>query len=35
VASPQTQDGPSMFVTSPAGSYDRTTPNAEIRIRRF
>ncbi len=35
VAAPDTQDGPSMFVTSPAGSYDRTTPNAEIRIRRF
>jgi len=35
VAAPETQDGPSMFVTSPAGSYDRTTPNAEIRIRRF
>lgn len=35
VAGPQTQDGPSMFVTSPAGSYNRSTPNAEIRIRRF
>ena len=34
VASPETQDGPSMFVTAPAG-YDRSTPNAEIRIRRF
>jgi nucleotide-binding universal stress UspA family protein len=35
VAGPDTQDGPSMFVTAPAGAYDRTTPNAEIRIRRF
>jgi hypothetical protein len=35
VASPDTQDGPSMFVTAPAGAYDRSTPNAEIRIRRF
>ena len=35
VAPPQTQDGPSMFVTAPAGAYDRSTPNAEIRIRRF
>ncbi|MGZ3425975.1 MAG: universal stress protein [Polyangia bacterium] len=35
VAAPQTQDGPSMFVTSPAGSYDHSEPNAEIRIRRF
>lgn len=35
VASPDTQDGPSMFVTAPAGAYDRSEPNAEIRIRRF
>ena len=35
VAPPDTQDGPSMFVTAPAGAYDRSTPNAEIRIRRF
>jgi nucleotide-binding universal stress UspA family protein len=35
VAAPETQDGPSMFVTSPAGSYDRSTPNAEIRVRRY
>lgn len=35
VAPPETQDGPSMFVTAPAGAYDRSTPNAEIRIRRF
>jgi len=35
VAQPETQDGPSMFVTTPAGAYDRSTPNAEIRIRRF
>ena len=35
VRSPDTQDGPSMFVTAPAGAYDRSTPNAEIRIRRF
>ena len=35
VAAPETQDGPSMFVTAPAGAYDRSTPNAEIRIRRF
>ena len=30
-----TQTTALMFVTSPAGSYDRSTPNAEIRIRRF
>jgi len=35
VRAPDTQDGPSMFVTAPAGAYDRSTPNAEIRIRRF
>ena len=35
VAPPDPQDGPSMFVTAPAGAYDRSTPNAEIRIRRF
>lgn len=35
VAPPDTQDGPSFFATSPAGASDRTTPNAEIRIRRF
>lgn len=35
IAPPETQDGPSMFVTAPAGAYDRSTPNAEIRIRRF
>jgi universal stress protein A len=35
VAAPDTQDGPSMFVTAPAGSNDRSVPNAEIRIRRF
>jgi len=35
VAAPDTQDGPSMFVTSPGGSYDRSTPNAEIRVRRY
>ena len=35
VEPPDTQDGPSMFVTAPAGAYDRSTPNAEIRIRRF
>ena len=35
VVPPDTQDGPSMFVTAPAGAYDRSTPNAEIRIRRF
>ena len=35
VAPPDTQDGPSFFGTSPAGSYDRSTPNAEIRIRRY
>ncbi len=35
LAPPDTQDGPSMFVTAPAGAYDRSTPNAELRIRRF
>jgi universal stress protein A len=35
VALPDVQDGPSLFATSPAGSFDRTEPNAEIRIRRF
>lgn len=34
VAPPTVDDGPSMIATAPAG-YDRSTPNAEIRIRRF
>jgi nucleotide-binding universal stress UspA family protein len=32
---PQAVASVSGFVTAPAGSYDRTTPNAEIRVRRY
>jgi universal stress protein A len=34
-ARPDTQDAASLFATAPAGGFDRTEANAEIRIRRF
>lgn len=32
---PQTHSSTEMFATSPAGAWDRTTPNAELRVRRY
>ncbi len=32
---PQTQSSTGMFATAPAGGYDRSEPNAEIRVRRY
>jgi nucleotide-binding universal stress UspA family protein len=34
-AAPDTRDGPSLFATAPAGAYDRSQANAEIRVRRY
>jgi hypothetical protein len=34
-AAPDTRDGPSLFATSPAGAYDRSQANPEIRVRRY
>jgi hypothetical protein len=33
-APPSGDDGPALIATAPAG-YDRSTPNAELRVRRF
>jgi nucleotide-binding universal stress UspA family protein len=34
-AAPDPRDGPSLFATAPAGAYDRSQANAEIRVRRY
>jgi universal stress protein A len=34
-AAPDTRDGPSLFGTTAPGSYDRSVPNPEIRVRRY